>query len=81
MNTEINAYRKAMSAELNDLRREREILAEEVLSGRNKFAEDIKDVLGEQIAKELAKKPKEEKPVIKKPSKIKVFFEKLTSIL
>ena len=81
MSTKNNAYMNAMSSELNDLRREREILVEEVLSGRNKFAEDIKDVLGEQIARELAKKPKEEKVAVKKPSKIKTFFEKLTSIL
>lgn len=55
------------TAALQDLKREREILTNELLSAKDSFANDMKDVLGEQIKKELSKSKKivEEKPVVK----------------
>ena len=78
-----NNYANALNSELNDLRREREILAEEVLSEKNCFASNVKDVLGEQLIRELSN-TKIEPTVIKKekaPSKIKRIFESLFKIL
>lgn len=79
---ENSRYEQAVSAELNDLRREREILAEELLSGKNAFASQVKDVLGEQIMEVLKEQPKPVKqPETKKPSKFKTFIEKLISVI
>lgn len=79
---ETSRYEQAVSAELNDLRREREILAEELLSGKNAFASQVKDVLGEQIMEALKDSPSPIKqPAPKKPSKFKTFIEKLISVI
>ena len=79
---ESSRYEKEIGAELNDLRREREILAEELLSGKNAFANQVKDVLGEQIMEVLKEQPKPVKqPGPKKPSKFKTFIEKLISVI
>lgn len=79
---ENSRYEQAVSAELNDLRREREILAEELLSGKNAFASQVKDVLGEQIMEVLKEQPKPVKqPEPKKHSKFKTFIEKLISVI
>lgn len=75
-----NKYQEEMSSEISDLRREREIFTEEILSGKNTFANELNDTLGEQIKKELEKKPKEVKPIPEKKSKIKRFFDKLSQI-
>ena len=79
---ETNAYEREIGAELNDLRREREILVEEALSEKNAFASEIKDVLGEQIKEVLREKPKAPKvEKVKEPSKFKKFINSLISVI
>jgi len=66
---------------IKDYNREQEILAQEAIDGKNTFANNIKDVLGEQIRTELAKKPKIAENVIeKKENKLKKFLDKLSSV-
>lgn len=67
-------------AEVDDYRREREILAEETISGKNTFATEMRDVLGEQIKAELAKKKTEVPEKIEKPKGIHKFLDKLSQI-
>ena len=72
---------KPIDYELNDLRREREILTNELLADKNNFAQQMRDVLGEQIKNELAKK---EKPAPvkkeKKPCWFKRFLDGLSKV-
>lgn len=82
MGKTIENNREAMiGAELSDLRRERELLTEELLNDKNNFANSLKDTLGEQLKKELMKKeapaPIEEK---KKVSKFRRFLDNITKI-
>lgn len=72
---------KPIDYELNDLRREREILTNELLEDKNNFAQQIRDVLGEQIKNELAKK--EEPAPVKKEKKtgwFKRFLDGLSKV-
>ena len=72
---------KPIDYELNDLRREREILTNELLADKNNFAQQMRDVLGEQIKNELAKKEKPE-PVKKekKTGWFKRFLDGLSKV-
>ena len=79
---EISAYEREMGAELNDLRREREILAEEALSEKNAFASEVRDVLGEQIREVLKEQPNAQKvEKVKEPSKFKKIINSLISVI
>lgn len=70
-----------MSATMNDLQREREILNEELAESRFAFAESLKTGLGEDIKKELNKKSEERKTIkAKKPSFFKNFLTKIANI-
>ncbi len=75
-----NEIEVPISNELMDLKREREIFAQESIEGKNVFAENVKDVLGEQIRKELKKKAKHTPKEAKKKNKIQNFLDKLTNI-
>ena len=70
-------YTDTVSDEIRDLRREREILTDEILDGKNKFANEVRDILGEDIRKVLVPK---EKPVEKKKSRFKLFLDKLARL-
>ena len=77
-NNENNA---AMNNELNDLRRERELLTKELLDDKENFALQMRDVLGEQIKRELIKKEKPQiQKEIKKPRRFKAFLDKITKM-
>ena len=77
-NNENNA---AMNNELNDLRRERELLTKELLDDKENFALQMRDVLGEQIKRELTKKEKPQtQKEIKKPHRFKVFLDNITKM-
>ena len=77
-NNENNA---AMNNELNDLRRERELLTKELLDDKENFALQMRDVLGEQIKRELTKKEKPQtQEEIKKPRRFKVFLDNITKM-
>ena len=78
-NNENNA---AMNNELNDLRRERELLTKELLDDKENFALQMRDVLGEQIKRELTKKEKPQiQEEIKKPRRFKSFLDNITKML
>ena len=77
-NNENNA---AMNNELNDLRRERELLTKELLDDKENFALQMRDVLGEQIKRELTKQEKPQTQTeIKKPRRFKVFLDNITKM-
>ena len=75
-------YEKSMLDELDDYKREREIIFDETLDAKEAFAKGLKDEFGEEILRELKKAPVKMPEVQeKKPSKIKLFFKRLFEVL
>ena len=69
------------NSEINDLRRERELLIDEEINGKNSFAGYIKDRLGNEIKAVLENKSIVEPQIKpKKKSKISLFLDKLAKI-
>jgi len=70
---------KIISKEIDDYRREREVLMDELSQDKDSFANQIKDELGEEIKRELIKK--DDKVVADKPQKKRInIFKRLMEI-
>ena len=67
-------------AEVNDMAREREILLNETLEARDKFAGYIMDDFGKEILEQL-KKNEDQKPAEQKKKKERKFIKRLLTIL
>ena len=74
-------YETTMTGEIDDYKRERELLFEEAMDAKEAFAKGVKDELGEEILRELKQKPKEVEEKPKEPSKFKVFLKRLFDVL
>ena len=70
---------KIISKEIDDYRREREVLMDELSHDKDSFANQIKDELGEEIKRELIKK--DDKVVANKSQKKRInIFKRLMEI-
>jgi hypothetical protein len=77
-----NPYEATMTGEIDDYKREREILFNETIDAKESFAKGVRDEFGEEILKELKQKSEEnakEKP--KEPSKFKMFLKRMFDVL